>query len=224
MNKIAIYTCITGAYDELQQPYLPADGFDFICFVGAGEKTAEKIGAWEIRELPQVGCEAKLRSRWAKLHPHLLLPDYEASLWIDGNILIADASLYEFLRAKFESGVLYSGVPHPSRDCVYEEARKCRDMKYLSNFKLLSIWSWLALNGIKRHGGLVETNLTYRKHLEPKVVCFDELWWSKVEGLCYRDQISVMWCLREVGLPLDYLLGEAKNARNFYGLKYLRHK
>ena len=32
MEKIAIYTCIIGGYDELQQPAVVEEGFDFICF------------------------------------------------------------------------------------------------------------------------------------------------------------------------------------------------
>ena len=51
MEKIAIYTCIIGGYDELQQPAVVEEGFDFICFVGPGEKTSDRVGVWEIREL-----------------------------------------------------------------------------------------------------------------------------------------------------------------------------
>ena len=52
MERIAIYTCIINDYDELQQPRVLEDGFDFICYVGRGAKTAERVGVWEIRELP----------------------------------------------------------------------------------------------------------------------------------------------------------------------------
>ena len=44
LDRIVIYTCIIGGYDELQQPRVTEEGFDFICFVGRGEKTAERIG------------------------------------------------------------------------------------------------------------------------------------------------------------------------------------
>ena len=54
MEKIAIYTCIIGGYDELQQPAVVEEGFDFICFVGPGERTAERVGVWEIRELAEL--------------------------------------------------------------------------------------------------------------------------------------------------------------------------
>ena len=69
-------------------------GFDFICFVGQGEKTAARAGAWEIRELPATQGNATLDARWAKTHPHVLLPDYAASVWIDGNIALLDGSLF----------------------------------------------------------------------------------------------------------------------------------
>ena len=80
MEKIAIYTCIIGGYDELQQPAVVEEGFDFICFVGPGEKTSDRVGVWEIRELAELpGGNPRMASRWPKMHPHLLLPEYEGS-------------------------------------------------------------------------------------------------------------------------------------------------
>ena len=73
MERIAIYTCIINDYDELQQPRVLEDGFDFICYVGRGAKTAERVGVWEIRELPESLGDPGLDSRWPKMHPHLLL-------------------------------------------------------------------------------------------------------------------------------------------------------
>lgn len=248
MGKIAIYTCIIGAYDELRQPCLDGlvskdgrvyslaadseDTVEFICFVGRTEKTADSIGAWQIREL-QTCLEpyfdnsrhsAALLSRFPKLMPHLLLPDFDASLWIDGNIVILDSSIYSIVLQKFSSRVLYSGVPHPSRDCVYAEARKCRDMGYLSNIKLLQLWIWLALNGTRLHSGLSENNLIFRRHNDENIVAMDTLWWRKVLRLCRRDQISLGYCLRCYSIPFDFLLPELKNARNFSGLRYSGHK
>lgn len=327
MGRIAVYTCIIGSYDELAQPCIgggeapailgnssgikltPQDdvceyGVDFICFVGHGEKTAERVGVWQIRELPQsalrscrsrsrfgaawekseaassgatpdasensglsrasdglgaseafsgatavkassdaigitsdaadglgaaevssgnAAADAPLLSRYPKMHPHKLLPGYEASLWIDGNIAITGPQLFDALRSTFESGVLYAGVPHPARDCVYAEARKCRDMRYLSNLGLLRVWAWLALHGEKRHGGLMENNLIFRRHCEPAVVRMDELWWNCVRKLCRRDQISLMWCLRRCGIERKYLLGAGLNSRNFPSLRYNLH-
>lgn len=223
-GRVAIYTCIIGAYDELVQPAVTDAGFDFICFVGKGEKTADRAGVWEIRELDCGISDPHLLSRYPKMHPHILLPDYDASLWIDGNIAILDDSVYRAVRIKMAAGVGYSGVTHPQRDCVYAEARKCRDMRYLSNFGLLRVWAWLFLHGVRRHSGLMENNLIFRRHLRPEIVALDELWWDRLLHLSRRDQLSFMWCLKKCGIRRDYLLPPGQSARNHPGFKYLRHK
>ena len=223
MDRIAIYTCIIGGYDELQQPRVLEEGFDFICYVGKGEKTQERIGVWEIREIPESLGEPALDARWPKMNPHLLLPEYECSVWIDGNIALLDGTLFRAAHIKAAAGVKYSGVTHPDRDCTYAEARKCFDMKYLTAFGLLRVWLFLALHGLPRHAGLNENNIIFRRHCDPDVVALDELWWDRVLHLCRRDQLSLMWCLRRCGIPRDYLLPPGQNARNHPGFRYLLH-
>lgn len=224
MGRIAIYTSITGGYDRLLQPHVVDEGFDFICFVGKGEKRCERDGVWEIRELEFEAESPQLVSRYAKMHPHVLLPDYEACVWIDGNIEILDGSLYEAARQKLASGETYCGVPHPSRDCVYEEAKKCRDMRYISYPRLLVIWATLFLHGVPRHAGMMENNLIFRRHNDPVIVRFDELWWERVVHFCRRDQLSFLWTVRECGVKVDYLLPDGRNTRNHPGFKYLLHR
>lgn len=223
-GKIAIYTCIVGAYDELQQPVVLDAGFDFICFVGQGEKTAGRIGAWEIRELPATLGNAALDSRWAKMHPHVLLPDYAFSVWIDGNIALLDGSLFAAAQAKAAEGAKYSGVPHPARDCTYAEARKCYDMKYLTACGLLRVWAFLFFHGLPRHAGLLENNLIFRRHSDPEIVALDELWWDRLLHLSRRDQLSLRWCLKRCGVAWDDRLLSGRNTRNHPGFRYLLHK
>ncbi len=224
MMKTAIYTCIVGAYDELRQPLVLEDGFDFICFVGPGERTTARDGVWEIRELPATQRSATLSARWAKTHPHILLPDYDCSVWIDGNIMLLDGSLFHAARLKAASGVQYSGVPHYNRDCTYEEARKCFDMKYLDLVGLLRVWGFLALHALPRHAGLMESNLIFRRHTEAAVVAFDELWWERILHLSRRDQLSLIPTLRKSGLAWDDRLLDGLNTRNHAGFRYLLHK
>ncbi|MBO4263582.1 MAG: hypothetical protein J5871_02750, partial [Bacteroidales bacterium] len=81
-GKFVIYTCITGAYDPLQQP-VEADGrFSYICYVGPGEKHGERDGVWEIRELPADAVHPVLASRMVKIRPHLYLPEFDHSLYM----------------------------------------------------------------------------------------------------------------------------------------------
>ena len=225
MGRIAIYTCIIGSYDVLRQPVTTVDDIDFICFVGKGEKTSDRVGVWQIRELrDQTGLDAGLFSRYPKMHPHTLLSEYDASLWIDGNIEIRDDSLYRATREKFAAGVKYSGVAHPTRTNVYQEAVMCRNMGYIGWFKLARVLFFLFLHGEKTKGGLLmENNIIFRRHNDVDIVHLDELWWHEVTTFCRRDQLSFMWCLRKCGIPVDYLLPKGQNTRNHHGLKYLPH-
>lgn len=223
-DRIAIYTCIVGGYDELRQPPVVEEGYDFICFVGMGEMTRGRDGVWDIRELPENYGSPTYDARWAKTHPHELLPDYACSVWIDGNVALLDASLYRAARAKAASGVQYSGVPHPERDCTYAEARKCFDMRYLTLGRLLHVWLFLALHGLPHHAGLMESNLVFRRHLDPAVVAFDERWWQRILHLSRRDQLSLMLTLRQHQLVWDDRLLDGKNTRNHPGFNYLLHK
>lgn len=221
--KMVIYTCIIGGYDTLLQPFEPAPEFDFVCFVGKGETHPTRDGAWEIRELPLTTGDPALDSRYPKMHPHELLPEYECSVWIDGNIGITDGTLYKAARIKESAGVPYSGVGHPTRDCVYDEARKCRDMRYISYFKLARIWAFYLLRRWPRHSGLMENNLIFRHHNAPEIIALDELWWSRVLHFCRRDQLSLMWCLKKCGIRRDYLLPQGQSTRNHPGFSYNPH-
>lgn len=224
MNKIVIYTCIIGGYDDLLQPAVTDPGVDFVCFVGKGEKTAGKVGVWTVRELDCELDDRRLKSRYPKMHPHVLLPEYEASLWIDGNIEILDGSIYPILRSKLESGVKYSGVHHPERDGLYSEAWICRKIGHLSFAEYLKVCVFLLRHGQRPHGGLFENNLIYRRHNDPQIVRLDELWWSMLFKLAWRDQLSFPWCLEQCGISFDPLLPGDMNTRNYPGFRYLLHK
>lgn len=223
MDRIAVYTCIIGAYDALNQPAEVAGGFDFICFVGQGEARSGREGAWEIRELPLTLGQPQLDSRWAKMHPHELLPEYDCSIWVDGNIAFMDGTIFKAARIKEAAGVKYSGVSHPSRDCTYAEAKKCRDMRYISYLKLAQVWLSLAFARLPLHAGLNEANLMFRRHNDPDMVRFDLMWWDKVLHFCRRDQLSLMVCLRKCGIPRDFLLPQGMSTRNHPGFRYILH-
>ena len=224
-NKIIIYTAITGGYDALPQPYLPAEGFRFICFVEKGAKKADRDGAWEIEEIPYEWPDMTLLARSQKLNPHTVLPDSSVwSLWIDGNIRIKDDSLYRICRELQSRDVKMAGIRHPFNDCAYKEAEKCLLDRRESLCRLLRVVKFLRKNNLPEHAGLMETNVIFRKHNDPLVVEFDRWWWECLVKYSNRDQLTQTFCLRDTeGLECGYLFPEGISARNFDGLEYVRH-
>ena len=84
MDKIIVYTCITGSYDTLMQPFQAPEDFEFICFVQKGAKKQDYSGVWKIEEIPFEWEDMTLLARSQKLNPHTCLPEESRwSLWLD---------------------------------------------------------------------------------------------------------------------------------------------
>lgn len=223
MNRTAIYTCITGGYDRLLQP-AAADGFDFICFVGPGEKTVERDGVWEIRELDGgLAATAAALSRWPKLNPHKALPEYEWTLWIDANICICDSSFYGQVVAAEDGGAPWTGFRHPFRDDAYEEAWRCYANDRISFRQAVSIVRFLRAEGLPRHAGMLENNVILRRSLDGAVVSVDEMWWDMYLARSARDQLTLGLCFMKCGLEPAVFQPEAVSARNHPALTYNLH-
>lgn len=225
MEKITVYTCITGGYDTLMQPCPPPDGFEFVCFVRKGAGLQGRIGAWEIREAEWDCDDNTLLARHQKLNPHEVLPaDTVWSLWVDGNIRIAGPDIYGICRDLQTRDVKYAGIRHPFNDCPYEEAVKCLRDRREKYGRLKKVVQLLRSHGVPEHSGLMETNMIFRKHRDPAVVEFDTRWWKYLSGYSNRDQLTHTLSLLETpSLNCEPLLPENFSARNFPGLEYVKH-
>jgi hypothetical protein len=221
MNKIAIYTALVGNYDSLMQPAAVDPEFDYICFSDCIK--GPKVGVWEIRPIHFTSPNSTRMARYAKLQPHAVLPEYEYSVWMDANILIKGEEFYEKVNAKIAEGAKMAFVPHPSRDCVYEEIAQCyRDVRIGFREALRQRRHLLAM-GYPEHWGLMETNVVLRRHCDPDVVRISNDWWKELQNYTFRDQLSQMPVCWKEGLRPELLLGEGNNARNVPYLEVVQH-
>ena len=120
MNKYVIYTSITGGYDRLKQLSCVSPEFDYICFTDS-LLDGKNNGIWEMRPIPSVTDDKQRLSRYPKMHPHILLPEYEYSVYVDAKLDIINPQLYNIIKENINRGVLLSGIRHEERVCVYDE-------------------------------------------------------------------------------------------------------
>ena len=220
MKKV-IYTALVGNYDSLMQPSAVDPEFDYICFSDCIK--GPKVGVWEIRPIPFTSPNSTRVARYAKLQPHVVLPEYEYSVWMDANILIKGEEFYEKVNAKIAEGVKMAFVPHPSRDCVYEEIARCyRDVRIGFRDAVKQRRHLLEM-GYPEHWGLMETGLILRRHNDPDVIRISNAWWEELQNYTFRDQLSQMPVCWKSGIRPELLLGEGKNARNVPYLEIVRH-
>ena len=213
--KRVVYTVLTGGYDRLQQPSVVEPGWDYVCFTDA---PAGRDGVWELRPIPYDGTPL-LRARWVKMHPHVLLPEYSYSVFMDANLCIRESQFYRLA----ERNLPLAGLPHPSRDCVFDELRYCYLKDMLPTCTALRIHRRLNGMGMPRHAGLFETNVLLREHNAPEIVAFDEAWWAALQASCPRDQLSFTPTLQTQGLTPELLFGPGLHARNVSFVAYTNH-
>lgn len=223
MDRLVIYTCITGGYDTLLQPAAPPDWCDFVCLVPEGDRPEGKDGVWTVRRFDCGADSPAAASRYPKMHPHEFFPEYEYSLWTDGNVGIADAAFYDLLRPLMERKVLYAGVRHPLRDCAYDEAYACLSGGKSSLRPMLASVNLLAASGLPRHAGLLENNVIFRSHRDPSVISLDERWWKLYYGCSRRDQMFLSLCLRDAGITPELIFPDGECARTSPLLQCISH-
>lgn len=188
-----IYTCITGGYDNLIQPSCYNPDYDYICFTD-NKDWIEKgiIGVWQIRSLFENKFSNALNNRWHKTHPRILFPEYDDSIYIDGNIDILTDSIFSQIERKKNPIVI---PVHFARDCVYKEIATLGGSNKIKKEHLNAMKLFLKYGNFPKHYGLNENNLIYRKHNQKDVVAIMEEWWELILNVAPRDQLSLPYVL-----------------------------
>ncbi len=221
MNKKVIYTCLVGNYDNLSQPEIIYDDFDYICYSDNVSKS--HIGVWQVRTIP-FECEDKTRlSRYVKINPHKVLSDYDYSIYIDANIIITDGFLRDRVLELIEHGSVWAQIEHTFINCIYDEIIRCAELAK-DKIKILSAqYHFLKKDGYPNAFGLYENGLLFRQHNDRRVINISEAWWTAYMTLSRRDQHCLGYVFWKSHFKPDLLLPQGQDTRNHPGFFYKQH-
>jgi hypothetical protein len=134
------------------------------------------------------GRTARRASRTVKIRPHKYFPEYEYSVYIDGNFhVIGDVS--ELVNAHLDdSGMALP--PHPKRNCIYDEAESCIELGLGDESTIHRQMDRYRDRGFPEHCGLSNTHILIRRHHHPTVQATMEDWWDEYRAGSQRDQLS----------------------------------
>ena len=223
MKEFVIYTVLVGGYDDVLQPKVVDDRFDYVLFSNDFKET--KQGVWTVREIPRVvENDNKRLSRYPKTHPETLLADYKASLYIDANIQILDQWVYDRFIELYSQNIEFAGIQLvlTGRDCIYEHSFDMCQALLEHDYVAIRQCHRLYELGFPRHFGLNENNVLFRIHND-KMKATDEEWWDWILNYSSRDQFSFMYCLWKNGVPLNYFLPEGEDTRNGTHFRLVDH-
>jgi hypothetical protein len=193
-QKIAIYTCITGNYDNVEEPVLLESNCDYFLFTN--NKNIKSLN-WKIKEIPEnileLNNNAKI-NRYIKMHPKELFEDYDYAIYIDGNIKLISIISSFISNINEKTGLAIHR--HCSNNCIYDEIKSCGAYGKGNYSKLKKQKNRYKKAGFPEQYGMVECNVLVSdlKNYE-SVKIFDEWWSEYMNSESMRDQIALPYVL-----------------------------
>lgn len=198
MEKICVYTCITGNYDDLKEVRIN-EGIDYICFTNNKKIKSE---TWKIIYIEDKKLDNHYLSRKIKmLGDPYLDKNYTLSIYVDASIIFKK-SVKEFLSNYFDlEKDLLAACKHSVRNSIKEEAIACIEQKKDNEKTIRRQLSFYQEDNFADNLGLLEMTLIIKRHNNPLVRKTMKLWFEMISKYSKRDQLSFMYCLFKTKLP-----------------------
>ena len=153
--------------------------------------------------------------------PHRWFPEYDYSIWQDGNFEIIGNFLEQITEADMR---VYDHIScSDPRNCIYEEANAIfrlgaihKDKVYKDNPYLIKrqVEGYLA-EGYPKDNGLLSSGVLYRRHNNSPVVKVMEDWWTEIKYGSKRDQLSFNYCAWKNSFSFEYIHQDVRHNSYF---------
>lgn len=221
-KRIAVYTCITGKYDTVTDPLLFPDNCDFFLITDMPEANTSK---WKTIDIRTLGNDIDLlsnamKNRFVKMHPDIVFPDYDYSVYVDGSIRIC-TDLTEHVNRISQYGMAF--YSHDLRNCVYDEIQACILLGKANKSELLEQIAYLDNAGMPRNYGLPACGIIARKHHDPLCKKVMQEWWNEYVNHAKRDQVNLPLVLHRNHIPVQDVTTLGSNMYLDDSLEFHKH-
>lgn len=200
-DKICVYTCITGSYDNIHEIENKEKDIDYLLFTNNKEI---KSDTWDIIYVEDNNLDNQRLSRKIKmLGNDIIDKNYDISVWIDASVTFRK-NIGEFVSKYFDSDKApFSAFVHHARNCIYEEAQAC--LKYNKDTKenVDNHIEFLRKEKFPPNMGLYEMTVFIKEHNNKKVRETMRLWFDMVCNHSKRDQLSFVYCIWKTGMKIN---------------------
>jgi Protein of unknown function (DUF616) len=221
MNKIVVYTAAFGSTVKLM-PQKKFNGIDFICFADR----EYKVKGWQVKLINAPFPNDPRRSnRYYKIQPHLLLKEYDFSIYVDSNIIVLKSPL--LLIEQEMKDVKMMGFDHnqttsDTRNCIYKEYEallqlKDKEGKTKDDPEIMKRQiEMFRAAGYPANNGLIKAPVLIRKHNDNEVINIMKEWWWFIENLSTRDQLSFNYVAWKNNFNIKYLQGDVRRNNQWF--------
>jgi len=200
-----------GKYDRLIPTPKDKQGCKYVCFT---DDPSLKSDFWEIRLVDNDFKSDVHANRYYKMHPHVIFPDNELSVYVDANVRVK-RSIADLIHQSL-SDTLIAFPKHEHRDCLYLESEVCVEKKNIPLDIVNAQMKRYRTEGFPSNFGLGEMNIIVRKHNEPEIVQLMESWWHTFNSGAQRDQLSFFYLIWKLEINFMYLPVETRKMNKFF--------
>jgi Protein of unknown function (DUF616) len=146
--------------------------------------------------------------------PHIYLPNYECSLYVDGNIkIVADPS--PLFNKYLDSGVI--AIPkHQDRNCAYAEALECIEKELVNKEETEQQMARYSAEDFPENFGLTENSIIFRRHHNVNIVVMMTSWWEEYSKGGRRDQLSLPFLIWKKNVGVTLMDETARNNNKYF--------
>ncbi|WP_022777561.1 glycosyltransferase domain-containing protein [Butyrivibrio sp. AE3009] len=198
-GKGAVYTVITGNYDNLNEPLVIDKDLDYYCFTDNKDIKSEN---WTIVHIEDdMGLDPIRLNRYYKFLMFKVLPEYDYSIYIDGKNQIT-GDLKEYIRYYSRDKSMLC-APHPLRQSIEDEIIEVGRLNKADPKFMTEQFEHYKQAGYDESIPLIEGCLLVRNHHDKLLQKVMEDWFDELCKWSFRDQISLGYVCWKNGYAFD---------------------
>jgi hypothetical protein len=214
--KRLIYTAVFKGYDRVYPPVCAEPDVDYVIVT---DDAGLNVSGWQTLYVDTDSFAApKAANLYYKALLHRVLPAYDASLYVDGNIRILGPTrqLFEALE---QSGSALMQYAHPLRSSVVEELEAVIAAgKVGDSARARKEFESYCNDGFPDTVRLGENGILLKNHRHPKLDDAMALWSVLFQKNLTRDQLSLPYVIWRTGLDVTLLPGTFRDPNPFFAL------
>lgn len=191
--KLLVYTCVIGGYDRVYPPIVQSAEADYVIVT---DDPDVNVQGWTTYTIDPAGFGSpSLANRYHKMLMHHVLPDYDVSVYVDGNIRLL-GNMIEFVARNHSCKNALTVFRHDRRNSVQSEIETCEALGKLPDSSLARA----RLNHFLEEGfpddlGLIEAGILIKEHRHAQTDRVMSAWWAEYAAAPTRDQLSLPYAL-----------------------------
>lgn len=200
-NKICVYTCITGDYDNIKEIKKKEKGIDYYLFTN---NKNIKSNTWKVVFIEDKSLSNALLSRKIKILGNDIVNKYDIALWMDAAVEFK-RDINDFIKKYLKENDVYACFKHSMRNSILEEMNACLRFRKEEYSKIENLKKFYIKEKYNYDNGLVENTVFIKRPKDKTVIDTMKIWYDIVSSYTTRDQLSFNYAISKTNLKINWI-------------------